>query len=58
MKNKDWFIIRRENEFYAIEDIHSGTEPKVIGGEVVGICSFKEPQDAVDYIKFIILGNR
>ena len=61
-KTKDWFIIRRKSstekdEFYAIEDRHGGIEPKVLGGEVVGICSFKEPTDAVEYIKFVLTGG-
>ena len=53
MKPKDWFVIEKDGEFYAVEDIHDGVEPKMIGGKVVGICSFRKPVDAIDHIKFV-----
>ena len=56
MKCKDWFVIydTKKEEYFAVEDKHSGKAPKMIGAmEVVGICSFTRPADAIEYIKFI-----
>ena len=50
---KDWFVIRKGDKFFAVEDKHNGIKPKMIDGEIVGICSFKKPVDAIDYITFV-----
>lgn len=52
----NWFVVydKEKKDYFAIEDKHEGTIPKMIGkAEVVGYVSFKKPVDAIDYIKFI-----
>ena len=51
MKCRDWFVIEKNGEYFAIEDKHEGIRPK--GANIVGICSFEKPVDAIEYIKFI-----
>lgn len=52
----DWLVIydKKKDDYFAIEDQHKGKTPKMIGKqEVVGVCSFKHANDAIDYIRFI-----
>jgi len=53
---KDWFIIydKGKDKYFAIEDKHNGVMPKMVGNmEVVGVCAFNQPQDAIHYVEFI-----
>ena len=51
MKCKDWFVIEKDGEYYAIEDKHEGVRPK--GVNIVGMVMFEKPTDAIEYIKLI-----
>ena len=60
MKCKDWFVIYDGNkdEYFAVEDKHNGKAPKMIGNmQVVGICSFEAPAEAIEYIRFVHANN-
>ena len=53
---KDWLVIydAKKKDYFAVEDKHEGLTPRMIGkNEVVGIVSFKHPNDAIEYIRFI-----
>ena len=57
MKSKDWFVLEQDGKFYAVEDRHDQTIPRMKGGTIVGIVSFAKPVDAIEYITFVELNK-
>ena len=52
MKTKDWWVIEKDGEFYALED-KTGVKPRMVGAKVVGVGMFKKPEDAIDHFAYI-----
>jgi hypothetical protein len=49
---KDWWVLERDGEFFALEDT-TGQRPRMAGAIVVGVGSFKKPADAIDYFTYV-----
>jgi hypothetical protein len=52
MKIKDWWVLEKDGEFYAIEDTNC-LQPRMVGAIVVGIGAFKLPKDAIEHFAYI-----